>query len=158
MTALAFRPATAADASILSIIALEAKALWGYDETFMHACRAELTFRPEYIAAPTTEFEVATRDGALLGFSALETLGARRYELEALFIRPQQTRSGIGRQLMRRVCERVRAGGGGVITVQSDPNAAGFYAHCGGIAVGERESGSVAGRRLPLFEFRIGCD
>jgi hypothetical protein len=54
---------------------------------------------------------------------------------------------------MRRVCA-----GGGVITVQSDPNAAGFYSHCGGVAVGERESGSVAGRMLPLFELRIGCD
>jgi hypothetical protein len=71
VTALAFRPATTADASTLSTIALETKALWGYDETFMRACRAELTFRPEHIATPTTEFEVSIHDGALLRFSAL---------------------------------------------------------------------------------------
>ena len=41
-----YRPATAADAPVLSNIAFRAKALWGYDAAFMEMCRDELTITP----------------------------------------------------------------------------------------------------------------
>ena len=41
-----YRPATAADAPVLSYIAFRAKAHWGYDAAFMEMCRAALTITP----------------------------------------------------------------------------------------------------------------
>jgi len=42
-----------------------------------------------------------------------------------------------------------------VLTVQSDPGAAGFYLTMGARAAGWRDSHSIAGRRLPMFAFDL---
>jgi hypothetical protein len=38
----------------------------------------------------------------------------------------------------------------------ADPNAAGFYERSGAVRVGEAPSDAVPGRRLPLYEIRLG--
>ena len=40
--------------------------------------------------------------------------------------------------------------------IQGDPNASKFYEAAGARLVGTRESGSVPGRDLPLYEIDIG--
>lgn len=54
------RPASRAEASLLSQLAFESKAYWGYDADFMVACREELTVteeeldrEPSYVAEVT---------------------------------------------------------------------------------------------------------
>lgn len=43
------------------------------------------------------------------------------------------------------------------MTIKCDPNAAGFYPAAGAKLVGERASGSIPGRDLPLFEIDLGA-
>jgi hypothetical protein len=40
--------------------------------------------------------------------------------------------------------------------IQGDPNAMGFHRACGPRSVGSKPSASIAGRRLPLLELRLG--
>jgi hypothetical protein len=42
-----------------------------------------------------------------------------------------------------------------VLEIQGDPNAARFYERVGARRIGERESASVPGRMLPLFELAV---
>jgi hypothetical protein len=44
---------------------------------------------------------------------------------------------------------------GHVLTIQSDPNAERFYRAAGGVFTGTRESGSIRGRYLPVFEILL---
>ena len=48
------RPAQPADAAVLTRLALTSKAVWGYDASFMAACRAELTITPQGISRHPT--------------------------------------------------------------------------------------------------------
>ena len=41
------------------------------------------------------------------------------------------------------------------LLIQADEFAADFYITMGAIQCGSRESGSIIGRHLPLFEFKI---
>jgi len=65
----ALRPARADEAPALSELALRSKAHWGYDDAFLEACRAELTVRPEHVAA--SRVVVATSAARVVGFSIL---------------------------------------------------------------------------------------
>ena len=47
MTVRAARPD---EADVISALALQAKAPWGYDAAFLEACRLELTWSPEQVA------------------------------------------------------------------------------------------------------------
>jgi hypothetical protein len=51
--------------------------------------------------------------------------------------------------------KRVMALGGQVLTIQSDPNAERFYCVAGGVLSGTRESGSIRGGYLPVFEINL---
>ena len=145
------------DAESLTRIALAAKAMWGYDDAFMAACRDELAVTNARLDDPDLSYELAEVHGQVTGFSAVENLGPGRFELEALFVDPDQVRRGTGRVLLERAVSRIGVAGGGALVVQSDPHAAAFYRACNALQVGERESASVPGRMLPLFEIRISA-
>ncbi len=42
------------------------------------------------------------------------------------------------------------------LTILADPNAAGFYERSGAVRIGDAPSDAVPGRRLPLYELRLG--
>lgn len=153
--ALRIRAAQATDAALLSDIALRSKAYWGYSPEFMAACKAELTYSPQDIADAGNFFSIAETDAGPAGFYALRALGDRKYELGALFVEPAQIGIGIGCALLQAAKDRVSLAGGGSIVIQGDPNAERFYRAAGGVLVGERESGSVPGRMLPLFRIEV---
>jgi N-acetylglutamate synthase-like GNAT family acetyltransferase len=152
----ALRAATEEDASRLSQLAIQAKAYWGYPAEFMHACYAELTVTAEAIACSDKHFVVAMQQQELVGFYALERLvdqqGDKQIELGALYVKPQHISKGIGRLLMAQA--KVHAGmlGAHSVFIQSDPHAVEFYRAAGAVVVGEKESGSIPGRFLPLLE------
>ncbi len=121
----------------------------------MEACRTELTLTPAMIAGPGLHVTVARVDGALAGYFALSSTGGETLEIEALFVDPPQIGRGIGRQLLHHARHQARTLGATTLIVQSDPDAAGFYAREGGRRVGSRASRSLAHRLLPLFEFTL---
>jgi hypothetical protein len=42
------------------------------------------------------------------------------------------------------------------LTILADPNTAGFYERSGAVRIGDAPSDAVRGRRLPLYELRLG--
>ena len=149
------RAAIPAEADILSHLAMRSKAFWGYSQEFLDACEQELSVSPEDIEAETYHHEVAENAGNIFGFYALKRLSGNKYELEALFVEPDYIGTGIGRALMTHALKRVRLEGGASVIIQSDPYAVRFYKAAGGVLIGERESESIPGRYLPLYEIKL---
>jgi predicted N-acetyltransferase YhbS len=140
----------------LSGLALRSKAHWGYSQDFIGSCRAELTVDASQIGSRRYQYVVAIERGAIVGFYALEHLSSGDYELEALFVEPAHIGRGLGRSLVKHATRTLSQRGADRLIVQGDPNATGFYVAAGGRQIGNRESGSIPGRYLPVFEIEIG--
>ena len=153
--AVTLRPADPSEAPLLSDLAFRSKAQRGYTEAFMRACRTELTYSAEQIGKTDLSFVVAESEGAVIGFYALERVRLDAFELEALFVAPGHTGQGVGRALLDHATRSARAGGGRTLTIQSDPFALDFYREAGAVVTGERPSGSIPGRMLPVLTISL---
>ncbi|MCP5049188.1 MAG: GNAT family N-acetyltransferase, partial [bacterium] len=123
------RPAKPQEAEFLTELAMRSKAHWGYPETFMEACRAELSMTPEWIE--THPVFVMDEGNTITGFYSLEEVAGGTVELGHLFIEPMRLRGGIGRQLVKHAIREARNLGFHTLQIQGDPNAEGFYLSCG---------------------------
>ena len=150
---LTLRPALASEADELTELCLRSKAVWGYDASFMAACRAELTMTPERIQA--SHVQVAELDGKIAGVARL-CFGNDGAELAALFVEPDVQRAGIGRALFDWAVAECRAHTVTTMTMEADPGAAPFYRRMGARDVGSVPSGSIPGRLLPKLELTLG--
>ncbi|NNE68411.1 MAG: GNAT family N-acetyltransferase [Pyrinomonadaceae bacterium] len=148
------RKACPENASVLSAIAFESKAYWGYSEEFMEACRDEIEVTKEKMLQKRFQFVSMSIGGKIVGFYSLERISEEAVELEALFVAPGFIGKRIGRALFESAVETAVSGGFEEMLIVSDPNAAGFYKAAGCEQVGDEESESIPGRMLPLF--RIG--
>lgn len=150
-----FQNAVPEEAAYLSALALRSKAHWGYSSAFMESCKRELTYRPGQIADDRFHFVVAKLGSLIVGFYALEAIAPKQFELDALFVEPEHIGTGLGRKLIEHALETVKAKSGKSVLIQGDPNAEKFYLDAGAKLIGTRESGSIAGRDLPLFEILL---
>lgn len=146
------RAALPEEAALLTDLAMRSKASWGYDDAFMAACREELTFTPEMMAAWT--IWVAERDGRIAGMVCLHMDGDRA-ELENFFVEPDAQGQGIGSALMQVFTDTARQRGATTIGLDADPNAEGIYHRLGFVTVGRSPSGSIPGRFLPRMEMAL---
>ena len=149
------RRAVPKDAAELSRLATRSKAYWGYSDTFIDSCREELAVSPEEIAADGVEYVVVEVSGKIAGFYALMQLSPVEFDLDALYVDPGRIGKGYGGLLLDHALFAVQARGGERLQIQSDPNAAEFYASAGARQIGTRESGSIPGRFLPLLEIDV---
>ena len=150
--ALILRPARPEEAAALTDLAMRSKAHWGYSEAFLAACRSELTVDATRLGDGRAECVVALEEGAIVGYYALDAVSPTVFELAALFVEPSRIGRGIGRRLLRHALDTVRGAGAARLIIQGDPHATGFYLALGARQIGTRESDSVPGRLLPLFE------
>ncbi len=150
--ALLLRPAWPDEGPLLSRLAMNSKAQWGYDDDFMSRCREELTVTPWRIARE--RFRVADSGGKIAGFSSVKVRDAKAL-VQNLFIEPAFVRLGVGHLLLRDLLDYARRHGVRLVHVEADPNAAAFYEHEGFHHAGEVPSASIAGRNLPLMEMRF---
>lgn len=144
------RCAAGGDAQALTALALRSKASNGYDEAFMRACEAELTYTPATIAAGDT-WVAEGMDGRLLGFFDLRANGEAA-DVFAMFVEPAAKRMGVGRALWVKLEACARRRGLARIRLDADPNAVAFYRAMGMAVVGTSPSGSIPGRVLPRME------
>lgn len=149
------RVAATSEAAAISSLALRSKAHWGFPDDFLEACREELTYSEAQVDSEDYEFVVCESEDRIVGFYALELLNPEQAELEALFVEPEMIGQGFGRSLMNHAKEKAAALGIRRIIIQGDPNSDSFYRAAGGIAEGERESGSIPGRFLPIFRIDL---
>ncbi|WP_089729819.1 GNAT family N-acetyltransferase [Modicisalibacter muralis] len=146
-----FREAQTSEAAVLSSIALQAKAHWGYPAEWLQLWASELTISPEQIAHQNVL--VAEISGELAGFTAV-SIHKKQAELEHMWVLPAFMRRGIGRSLVERALGQARDNGCESLRVVSDPGAVPFYQAMGGRVVGEQSS-VPAPRALPVVEFNL---
>ena len=146
------RRARTDETEALSDLALRSKAHWGYDDAFMAACRDELTVTKKHIE--DGEVWVLDDDPWPLGFYRLSVDG-RVGVVELLFVRPDAIGTGAGRALWTHMLGEAERRGAERISVDSDPDAEGFYRAMGCRRIGETPSASVPGRMLPQLELSL---
>ena len=152
---LRIREAFPQEANLLSCLALRSKAHWGYSEDFLDACRSELTVDASRLGTDDYQCFAAVHGDSIVGFYTLQSISAGSHELEALFVEPEHIGSGVGRLLIQHALRRLSERGMERLIIQGDPHATEFYVAVGARQVGTRESGSIPGRELPLFEIEI---
>ena len=128
------RKASIGDAPVLSALALEAKAQWGYTTQLIEAWRDSLQVSASDVAARPV-FVAAVED-RIVGFSSLMPLAAA-WELDNLFVAPAMMNRGTGRALLEHALDFAFARGAPEVTVDADPNAERFYLACGARRLGE---------------------
>jgi len=155
------RPAIAEDCPLLTDLSMRSKQSNGYDDAFMQACREELTVTDtEFQAGEWWVAEGGDRHHAnvaafIVGCVCLVDRGDKSGEVSAFFIDPDWQRRGIGRQLWKKLLERAHESGIRKLVLDADPHAAAFYARIGFSIVGEKPSGSIAGRMLPHMAIEL---
>ena len=149
---LTIRAPTIDELSGLSDLCFRSKAVWGYDEEFMEACRGELSFEPRDLAL--TPIAVAEHNGKSIGVAQVKVVDGRA-DLLKLFVEPTALRSGIGKALLVWVTDVAKKLGATQLTIEADPDAAPFYRRMGAYDVGEAPSGSVPGRMLPKLAMNL---
>ena len=146
------RPPSAPELPAASALCLRSKAHWGYDSSFMEACRDELTLTPSDLGA--TDVTLAVREGVMVGVAQL-SIKAGEAELEKLFVEPDWIGKGIGKVLFGWTVQRARQRGARTMRVTADPDAVPFYEKMGFKSIGEEPSGSIPGRVLPVFRLQL---
>ena len=149
------RNAKANEADQLTQLAMRSKAYWGYSDEFMEACREELAVTSHKINQHIFHFFVAECNGKIVGYYTVESLNNHTFELEALFVEPEFIGQGVGRKLINHAKQLAISFGAKTLLIQGDPNAKAFYLAAGGVQTGERESASIVGRYLPVFEISL---
>jgi GNAT superfamily N-acetyltransferase len=137
----------------LTSIAMKSKSYWGYDYTFMRACVEELTVTREHLYHHTI-FVVESKK-RLIGFYILQEINPDSIEMTFMFVEPKYIGSGLGKLLFNHATAQAKTGGYKNIIVQSDPFAGAFYERMGCKKIGRKPSGSIPGRDLPLYRYRI---
>ena len=141
------------EAPELTGIAIRAKQSNGYDDSFIEACKDELTVSATHI--DHGEYWVAEQD-TLCGFASL-VIGEESLvgELHSFFINPEWQRRGIGKRLWLRIRRSAISQGVGKIQLDSDPSAVAFYESIGFKTVASVPSGSIEGRFIPRMETHL---
>jgi predicted N-acetyltransferase YhbS len=129
------RPAVEEEAELLSTLAMNAKAHWGYAKEVLEGWRAQLTLSPEDVRSKP--LYVAADAGRIVGFYSLTPSAAGSWKLDNLWVMPGSMKRGIGRKLIDHALETALRSGASEVTVDADPNAAPFYLRCGAVRRGE---------------------
>jgi GNAT superfamily N-acetyltransferase len=146
------RPARPDEADFLTELCLRSKAVWGYDEAFMRACRAELTLSPADLSASSLQVAV---DGNEVAGVVQVVVDGEKADLAKLFIAPSTLRAGAGRKLFDWAVNNARERGARWLWIEADPDAVGFYRRMGAVDDGVAPSGSIPGRFLPRLKLEL---
>ncbi|MFD6509765.1 GNAT family N-acetyltransferase [Bacillus sp. NPDC060175] len=138
------------EAGELSELALFSKASWDYSEEFILSCKEELTITEEYIK--NNFVYVLENNNMKIGFfSFLRNENA----LDFLYIHPCFKGKGYGKILWEFVIEQANELGIKSFTIDSDPNAKGYYLKMGAKLIGETPSTVFKNRLLPLLQYDV---
>ncbi len=140
------------EADVLAKLCLHPKAVWGYSNDFMLACRNELSLTPDDIRA--SHVQVAELKDQILGVAQM-TVKESLAELDKLFVEPAVLRSGAGRMLFECARLAAREAGATVLRMDAYPDAAGFHRRMGAVDDGMVPSGSIPGRVIPRLKIDL---
>lgn len=156
-TKLHIRRAKCEDAHDLTRLTWDSKAYWGYDEAFMAKARLTMFVTAESISINPV-YIIEDASGLLGYYELLPTEITYKGWLESLFVLPRAIGAGCGKLLWQHLSQTAIEQGYTCLEFEADPNAEGFYLRMGAYRIGQRESGIVAGRMLPLMRYDLTCD
>jgi len=144
------RKAMAEDSDLLSELAYKSKAYWGYSEEFLQKCKDDLTVTKEFIERnPVYLMESDNEIVAFYSFSLNEQ------KLESLFIDPNYIGKGLGRIIWEDLLYKAKTLKLKEFTLDSEPNAEGFYLKMGAENIGLTTSTVFPDRKLPLMKVKV---
>ncbi|KAB2452358.1 GNAT family N-acetyltransferase [Bacillus sp. CH126_4D] len=144
------REALLSEGNELSELALHSKATWNYSEEFLLACKEDLTITDEYIK--NNFVYVLENDNKMIGFFSFLR---NDKSLDFLYIHPRYKGTGYGKVMWKFVIEQAKELGIKSFTINSDPNAKGFYLKMGAKLIGETPSTVFKNRLLPLLKYDV---
>ncbi|MBC8451415.1 MAG: GNAT family N-acetyltransferase [Planctomycetes bacterium] len=149
-----FRRAELHELGLLTAVALESKAHWPYTAAQLELWREDLSITPDMVASGLTW--VLEHDIGIAGLFVL-TAATPDWILEHCWILPRRMGQGLGRLLFERACELARTGGAEGLSIDSDPNAEGFYLACGARRVSTYAApiDGDPGRERPLLRLAL---
>lgn len=144
------RKAEVTDSIVLSNLAYRSKAYWGYSEDFLEKCKDDLTVTVDYIEK--NPVYVIESDNKIVAFYSF-LLNSEK--LEALFIDPDYIGKGLGKLIWTDLINRAKELNIKEFTLDSEPNAEGFYLKMGAKKIGYTPSTVFADRSLPLMKVNV---
>ena len=145
------RAALLEEANELSNLALSSKATWNYSEEFILACKADLTITEQYIK--NNYVYILEEEQETVFFFSFQ----RKEEdsLDFLYLHPNYKGKGYGRILRESVVQKAVELNIKSFTIDSDPNAKGYYLKMGAKQIGEIPSTVFKNRMLPLLRYDL---
>ena len=141
------------EAKTLSEIAIAAKRHWNYPEHWMELWIPQLTFTSAYFEEH--ESWSAELDGTVIAFYTLEERDGKAW-LENIWVLPKYIGKGLGKELFMHVVSRARELGYGILQLEAEPHAFGFYEKMGMQRIGEHQYDMDGQPRiLPLMELAL---
>ncbi|MBM7553578.1 GNAT family N-acetyltransferase [Thalassobacillus pellis] len=145
------REAEEHEAAILSELAIQSKAYWGYGKRFLEDCIEALTVKKDYISStPVFVLEVEWKVVGFFAFYEEET-----WSLDFFFIKSDFIGKGFGKVMWEGALQIARDLGITSFKIDSDPYAKDFYEKMGAVHIGSIPSTVWEGRRLPLMKVDI---
>ncbi len=140
------------DHLILSEIAYQGKAFWGYEAEQLEKWKEDLTISKQYIENNETYKLVV--NGTIIGFFSLLNIENDILKLDHLFMYPKYIGQGYGQILLKQCIETAKDMKAKKIILDADPNAEKFYGRFGFKMYNQLES-SIKNRFLPQMELTI---
>ncbi|ENQ3107427.1 Predicted acetyltransferase, GNAT superfamily [Bacillus sp. 491mf] len=145
------REAFLQEANELSNVALSSKATWNYSEEFILACKEDLTITEQYIKNNYVYILEENQD--MIGFFSFQRREVD--SLDFLYLHPIYKGKGYGRILWESVVQKAGELNIKSFTIDSDPNAKGYYVKMGAELIGETPSTVFKNRMLPLLRYDV---
>ncbi|HDX9577248.1 TPA: GNAT family N-acetyltransferase [Bacillus pseudomycoides] len=145
------REAFIKEATELSNLALASKATWNYGKEFILACKEDLTITEQYIK--NNYVYVLEENKEVIGFFSFQRKEVD--SLDFLYLHPTYKGKGYGGILWESVVQKATELHIKNFTIDSDPNAKGFYVKMGAKLIGETPSTVFQNRLLPLLRYDV---
>ncbi|MEI4832180.1 GNAT family N-acetyltransferase [Bacillus sp. FJAT-53711] len=145
------RAALLEEANELSNLALSSKATWNYSEEFILACKEDLTITEQYIK--NNYVYILEEKQETVGFFSFQRKEGD--SLDFLYLHPNYKGKGYGRILWESVVQKAVELNIKSFTIDSDPNAKGYYVKMGAKQIGEIPSTVFKNRMLPLLRYDL---
>lgn len=146
------RNAKEEEAEHLSNLALRSKAIWGYSQEFIEACRPHIYVDSSYIQ--NWPVRVLELENQIIGFYSLKTIGEEP-RLDNLWIEPEHIQSGFGRILFRDSVLVANKLGWEFFRLAGEPDAVAFYEKMGAVLIGEVQSRLRQDLFLPHMQMNL---
>lgn len=146
------RNAHPSEAEALTRLAMLSKQSWGYDDAFMHRVAVDMLVTEHDVS--TGHCVVAEMDATIVAY-LLVRMDREEAFLRDLFVHPTFFGRGLGRTLFDEALRYAGANGAVRLTLDSDPNAQGFYERLGMKCIGRVTSIAGNGRTLPVMTLEL---